>query len=83
MFCIDLIEAVSLFTTLPSTVCRIVLSFIMIHLDENSLHLSEVHQSYALTKLSKIKAEVLFEYMDLFDLRGKVKKDFIADIIKD
>ena len=83
MFCIDLTEAVSLHTTLPASVSRIILSFISIHLDENSLNLSEDHKSYALTKLSKIKAEVLFEYMDLFDLRGRVNPDFITEIIKE
>jgi hypothetical protein len=83
MFCIDMTEAVSLYTTLPATVSRIILSFISIHLDENSLLLSEDHKYYALSKLSKIKAEVLFEYMDLFDLRGRVKSDFITEIINE
>jgi hypothetical protein len=83
MFCIDFTEAVSVHTTLPATVSRIILSFISIHLDENLLTLSEEHKSYALTKLSKIKAEVLFEYMDLFDLRGRVNPEFITEIINE
>lgn len=69
MFCIDLIEAVSQHSMLPAIVCRIILSFISIHLDENSLEITETHKEYALSKLSKIKAEALFEYMDLFELR--------------
>lgn len=82
-FTLNVLEACSLRPEVPVLIIRIALNHLNISMNDGKLVLSDACKKAAIEKLDKIRPDVVFEYVKLFQLKDLVGADYFEKLAQE
>lgn len=80
-FTINLVEHCCLRPEVPLLVIRIAWNFIKQAIESNRLKLTENHKQFAITKIEKIRAEIVFEFVHNLGINSTINPDYFEKLV--
>lgn len=81
-FTINLVEHCCLRPEVPLLVIRIAWNFIKQAIENNRLKLTENHKQFAISKIEKMRAEIVFEFVHNLGINNKIDPDYFEKLIE-
>ena len=79
-FTINLLEACCARNEVPMIVIRIAWNSLKFMIDEGTIKITDKHREFAQTKIEKIRAEIVFEFVKLLGIQSIISPDYFEKL---